>query len=155
MGIARARLQQERKSWRQDHPFGFVAKPQMMADSTQNLMVWDCVIPGKAGTIWEGGKFKLTMKFSEDYPTKPPDCYFNLMPGTKKPLFHPNVYADGKICLSLLVSLLQGLIPCPLKMSLLPDNRNQRWSRVVSRDRRPRRKAAAGRPRIPSRWVLI
>ena len=31
---------------------GFVAKPQSAADGTQNIMKWDCIIPGKAGTIW-------------------------------------------------------------------------------------------------------
>jgi ubiquitin-conjugating enzyme E2 I len=35
-------------------------------------MKWNCHIPGKQGTDWEGGFFPLTMEFSEDYPTKPP-----------------------------------------------------------------------------------
>ena len=36
------------------------------------------------------------MEFSEDYPSKPPKCKF------KPPLFHPNVYPSGTICLSIL-----------------------------------------------------
>ena len=100
---ARARLQEERKTWRRDHPHGFVAKPQTLPDGSQNIMTWDCVIPGKANTIWEGGRIKLTMKFSEDYPSKPPECHFGLMPdGSRKPLFHPNVYPSGKICLNII-----------------------------------------------------
>ena len=103
MGIARGRLQEERKTWRRDHPHGFVAKPQNLPDGSQNIMTWDCVIPGKANTIWEGGRIKLTMKFSEDYPSKPPECHFGLMPdGSRKPLFHPNVYPSGKICLNII-----------------------------------------------------
>lgn len=46
-GIARGRLQEERKAWRKDHPHGFVARPTTGADGSMNLMVWDCGIPGK------------------------------------------------------------------------------------------------------------
>lgn len=35
-------------------------------------MKWNCFIPGKPGTDWEGGFYPLSMEFSEDYPTKPP-----------------------------------------------------------------------------------
>lgn len=47
-------------------------------------------------TAWEGGTFKLTMHFTEDYPNKPPVVKFVCR------LFHPNVYADGGICLDIL-----------------------------------------------------
>jgi len=40
--------------------------------------------------------------FTEDYPNKPPVCKFKMVGNTNKPLFHPNVYPSGKICLSLL-----------------------------------------------------
>ncbi|KAK7263168.1 hypothetical protein RJT34_30753 [Clitoria ternatea] len=48
-GIARGRLTEERKSWRKNHPHGFVAKPETLPDGTVNLMVWHCTIPGKPG----------------------------------------------------------------------------------------------------------
>lgn len=35
-------------------------------------MKWNCFIPGKPDTDWEGGFYPLAMEFSEDYPTKPP-----------------------------------------------------------------------------------
>ena len=129
-GIARRRLQQERKTWRRDHPYGFVAKPRNAPDGSQDVMFWNCIIPGKANvrclqhhacthaasarcaasapfatdafrfaraqTIWEGGRFKLTMEFSEDYPTKPPKCKFTPV------IFHPNIYPSGTVCLSIL-----------------------------------------------------
>uniref|UniRef100_A0A1I8J5I2 UBIQUITIN_CONJUGAT_2 domain-containing protein n=3 Tax=Macrostomum lignano TaxID=282301 RepID=A0A1I8J5I2_9PLAT len=95
-GIALARLSEERKAWRKDHPFGFVAKPAANADGTMNLMIWDCKIPGRRGTIWEGGLYTLRMYFKEDYPSSPPKCKF------EPPLFHPNVYPSGTVCLSLL-----------------------------------------------------
>lgn len=49
-------------------------------------------------TPWEGGTFKLTLLFTEDYPNKPPVVKF------VSKLFHPNVYNDGGICLDILQS---------------------------------------------------
>jgi ubiquitin-conjugating enzyme E2 I len=48
-------------------------------------MKWEAGIPGKAGTAWENGLFKLTLLFPEgiaylslpltvEYPTRPPKC---------------------------------------------------------------------------------
>jgi ubiquitin-conjugating enzyme E2 I len=66
------------------------------ADGSSNLMKWECGVPGKSGTDWEGGLYKVTMEFTEEYPSKPPKCKF------VPPLFHPNVYPSGTICLSIL-----------------------------------------------------
>lgn len=41
---AEARLRAERKSWRQDHPFNFVAKPVTKPDGSQDLFEWDCKV---------------------------------------------------------------------------------------------------------------
>lgn len=60
------------------------------------MFVWEAKIPGKVDTDWEGGLFSVTMEFSEDYPSRPPKCRF------EPPLFHPNVYPSGTICLSIL-----------------------------------------------------
>ncbi|KAF2601220.1 hypothetical protein F2Q70_00026355 [Brassica cretica] len=95
-GIARGRLTEERKAWRKNHPHAFVAKPETSSDGTNNLMVWQCIIPGKSGTDWEGGFYPLTLNFSEDYPSKPPKCKF------PQGFFHPNVYPSGTVCLSIL-----------------------------------------------------
>jgi len=59
-------------------------------------MKWTTGIPGKEKTDWEGGLFKVTMEFTDEYPSKPPKCKF------VPPLFHPNVYPSGTICLSIL-----------------------------------------------------
>ena len=108
------------------------------------LQRWECRIPGKASTLWEGGSFKLELTFPDgmysnllvlfkqlfyacflrlllfrllllllvfcaqvmaallhsnlrpDYPTKPPRAKF------VPPLYHPNVYPSGTVCLSIL-----------------------------------------------------
>merc|ERR1711970_1070049 len=53
-------------------------------------------IPGKKGTPWEGGLYKGQIIFKDDFPTTPPKVKF------VPPLFHPNVYPSGTVCLSIL-----------------------------------------------------
>ena len=51
-GIAEGRLREERRSWRKDHPIGFVARPRSKADGSTDLLNWDVVIPGKKDTMY-------------------------------------------------------------------------------------------------------
>ena len=74
-----------------DAPPGVSAAPQ-----EDNVMQWEAVIFGPEDTIWENGAFTLKMTFSEEYPVKPPNVVF------VTPIFHPNVYASGAICLDIL-----------------------------------------------------
>ncbi|EDW76391.1 uncharacterized protein Dwil_GK15431 [Drosophila willistoni] len=90
------RLIDERKSWRMHHPFGFTAQPSKNLDGTLNLMIWQCTIPGPKGTFWEGGVYRMRMIFNDYYPESPPKCIF------EPPIFHPNVFPSGTVCLSLL-----------------------------------------------------
>jgi len=65
-------------------------------DGSLNMFRWECGIPGKKGTNWQGATYPLSIEFSEDYPTKPPICRF------PKGFFHPNIYPSGTVCLSIL-----------------------------------------------------
>eukprot|EP00045_Choanoeca_perplexa_P007615 m.69922 g.69922 ORF g.69922 m.69922 type:complete len:156 (-) comp14144_c0_seq14:3202-3669(-) len=109
------RLQAERKALLKEKPLGFFAKPKKNIDGTKNYFEWECGIPGKESSPWHGGLYKVTMTFNENYPVEPPFCRFT------PSIFHPNVYYDGEVCLSLLkadgdwspsltiVKVLQGL----------------------------------------------
>jgi ubiquitin-conjugating enzyme E2 A len=79
------------KRLRNDPPQGINGSP-----NPDNIMHWNAVIFGPEDTPWDGGTFKLTMEFAEDYPNKPPVVKF------VSPMFHPNIYADGGICLDIL-----------------------------------------------------
>ena len=49
-----------------------------------------------ADTPFEDGTFKLMLTFDESYPNKPPTVKF------LSRMFHPNVYANGELCLDIL-----------------------------------------------------
>lgn len=58
-----------RKQWRRDHPFGFYAKPQRSPQGVLDLKRWECAVPGKANTLWDGGLFKLEVTFPDGETT--------------------------------------------------------------------------------------
>lgn len=93
MSSAAARLETERKSWRKEHPKDFVAKP-----AEGDLMKWSCKIPGPENTEWQGRLYGVTLEFSATYPSSPPVAYFRPV------LFHPNIFSNGQVCLSILDS---------------------------------------------------
>lgn len=75
------RLTEERKQWRKDHrnkfvnvAYGFYAKPEKV-NNTIDLTTWTAGIPGKKGTDWEGGLYKVKLTFPKEYPQKPPHWY--------------------------------------------------------------------------------
>ncbi|OQV13085.1 Ubiquitin-conjugating enzyme E2 1 [Hypsibius exemplaris] len=88
---ARRRLLMDFKKLQEDPPPGISAAP-----TENNMMLWNAVIFGPADTPFEDGTFKLSIQFTEDYPSKAPLVRFI------SKMFHPNVYADGGICLDIL-----------------------------------------------------
>jgi len=88
---ARRRLMRDFQKIQKDPPSGVSGAP-----SDDNIMEWDALIFGPENTPFEDGTFKLKMVFTEEYPNKPPLVKFT------SAMFHPNVYADGSICLDIL-----------------------------------------------------
>ncbi|ELT97888.1 hypothetical protein CAPTEDRAFT_94969, partial [Capitella teleta] len=64
-----------------------------------NIFEWTAQIAGLQLTSWQGGIFRLYIKFNEHYNSQPPEICFHTIP------FHPNVDAvTGKPCLNLLMN---------------------------------------------------
>jgi len=88
---ARRRLVRDFKRLQSDPPQGITGAP-----FEEDILRWHAVIFGPDDTPWEGGTFCLELLFTEEYPNKPPSVKF------LSKLFHPNVYANGGICLDIL-----------------------------------------------------
>jgi ubiquitin-conjugating enzyme E2 A len=68
----------------------------IVIEEPQDIMRWNVKIKGAPGTFYEDGIFDMLIRFDEDYPVKPPSVKF------LTPMFHPNIYRDGKICVDIL-----------------------------------------------------
>lgn len=62
-----------------------------------NLYEWQIIVEGPPNTLYEGGYFQAKLEFPPEFPNKPPVMTFTT-PG----FWHPNVYEDGKVCISIL-----------------------------------------------------
>ena len=65
-------------------------------ENDDDLFVWNVVFEGPEDSLYEGGYFKAQLKFPNDYPNNPPNMIF------KTKMWHPNIYPDGKVCISIL-----------------------------------------------------
>ncbi|KAK9471250.1 ubiquitin-conjugating enzyme/RWD-like protein, partial [Dipodascopsis tothii] len=64
--------------------------------SDSDLLVWDVKLSGPADSPYANGVFTLGLTLPPTYPFNPPTLAFV----TK--IYHPNVLADGSVCLPLL-----------------------------------------------------
>jgi len=62
----------------------------------ENIFHWIGIITGANGTVYEGLKYKLSIKFANNYPYSAPTVKFETS------CFHPNVDQYGNICLDIL-----------------------------------------------------
>lgn len=58
------------------------------------------LIQGPANTPYEGCLLLFSIQFPTDYPFSPPQVLFMTSDGVTR--FHPNLYVQGKVCLSIL-----------------------------------------------------
>lgn len=87
-------LQKELKELNEHPVEGF----KVMVSNDENLFIWDVAIFGPPMTLYEGGYFKARLTFPDDYPYSPPSMFF------LSKMFHPNIYATGEVCISILHS---------------------------------------------------
>ena len=64
--------------------------------SESNINEWTFVIFGPNDSVYKDGVYNGKLIIPKEYPHRPPEVRF-----TSK-LFHPNVYDDGKLCMSIL-----------------------------------------------------
>lgn len=65
-----------------------------------NITKGKAMIRGPSGTPYEGCLLVFSVQFPNDYPFSPPKVLFLTSDG--KTRFHPNLYVEGKVCLSIL-----------------------------------------------------
>jgi ubiquitin-protein ligase len=98
---AKARLLEERKMLAKDKPFGCYGKPLVnKATCSTEVLRWEVGILPLAGSDYalpESGTYRVILDFAESYPTTPPKVTFSPV------VFHPNLFTDGRCCLSLLL----------------------------------------------------
>ncbi|KAH8245273.1 hypothetical protein KR032_007685, partial [Drosophila birchii] len=67
-----------------------------VAIKAEDLYHWTAIVNGPAGTVYEGGHFRLDLHFPTSYPFKPPIVRFLTR------IYHCNVDRCGTICLDVL-----------------------------------------------------
>jgi len=90
--VATKLLQQQYKRLQTEPVEGFACE----IPNDSNLFDWRIYVEGPKDTMYAGGVFQLSMVFPKDYPMSPPDLRF------LSDFWHPNVYDDGKVCISIL-----------------------------------------------------
>lgn len=63
-----------------------------------NVFEWRIFFEGPSGTPYEGGVFEARMLFPQEYPMQPPTLTI------MSEFWHPNVFKDGRVCISILHS---------------------------------------------------
>ncbi|KAK9457321.1 hypothetical protein V1511DRAFT_508759 [Dipodascopsis uninucleata] len=91
------RLAKERKILANSLPEGIYVRTY-----TNRLDLFRALIIGPADTPYEMAPFLFDIHITSHFPTDPPECYFHSWNTNGIGRVNPNLYEDGKICLSLL-----------------------------------------------------
>ena len=65
-----------------------------------NILKGYVMIIGPEDSLYENGYYFFEINFTNNYPFQPPKVIFKTCDGVTR--FHPNLYRNGKVCLSLL-----------------------------------------------------
>ncbi|SPO27766.1 related to ubiquitin-conjugating enzyme [Ustilago trichophora] len=96
MRIATKRLQKELSEMKLKGP------PEGCAIiKAEDLDEWQFSIQVLGNSLYQGQKFALRFRFSDNYPMESPEVVFMVTDGFKAPI-HPHVYSNGHICASIL-----------------------------------------------------
>mgnify|MGYP006083080973 CR=1 FL=1 len=67
-----------------------------LSPKEDNFYEWEIIIQAPEDTLYEDGIFKAKLTFPLNFPFKPPTFIF------KTQIYHPNIYHNGKVCISIL-----------------------------------------------------
>lgn len=90
------RVKRDLADFHANPPGGILVSPE-----DEDVTKVHALILGPAGTPYEGGFFQFLMKFPRDYPLSPPRVRI-MTTDAGRVRFNPNLYACGKVCLSIL-----------------------------------------------------
>lgn len=93
---AERRLMKELQMMEDEKDMGITVSVHKSQDGSMRLDKWDLTINGPEKSPYEGYLLRARMEFPSQYPYQPPKFKFI------SPVFHPNVYEDGKVCISIL-----------------------------------------------------
>lgn len=88
--MALKRLTSEYKGFLKDPNYYYSIAP------TDDFLRWNFSIIGPPDTFYEFGIFPGYINFTSEYPNKAPDVVFSM------DMIHPNIYKNGKVCISIL-----------------------------------------------------
>eukprot|EP00931_Biecheleriopsis_adriatica_P007948 TRINITY_DN109189_c0_g1_i1.p1 TRINITY_DN109189_c0_g1~~TRINITY_DN109189_c0_g1_i1.p1 ORF type:complete len:191 (-),score=51.17 TRINITY_DN109189_c0_g1_i1:96-596(-) len=90
--VARELLKRELVQLMKDEESGF----SVGLEDDSDFFKWRVVFEGPPDSLYEGGIFSAVLTFPADFPNNPPEMRFETQ------MFHPNIYPDGKVCISIL-----------------------------------------------------
>eukprot|EP00397_Hematodinium_sp_SG-2012_P029884 GEMP01031608.1.p1 GENE.GEMP01031608.1~~GEMP01031608.1.p1 ORF type:complete len:167 (+),score=16.60 GEMP01031608.1:239-739(+) len=90
--VARELLKKQFLELTRDESNGF----SVGLEDDSDFFKWRVCFEGPPDSLYEGGIFTGLLSFPPDFPNNPPEMKF------ETELWHPNIYPDGRVCISIL-----------------------------------------------------